>query len=150
MSDTNDKLKQKRAELDQKRKEHGEREMDMLRSNFWKKKEIEDRKRFERQTATESLLDFQYQSDNSLIFDLFVNWQTNAKTEKQKETIMTSIRAILRMQSYVHTLQTTSKLAVSNMLDEQRRTSQLLRKVNELEKENKYLKAEVKYYEQSK
>jgi hypothetical protein len=142
--ETNDKMK----ELNQQRKEHGQSEMDLLRSNFWKKKQIEDRKRFERQTATEGLLDLQYLSDNSMIFELFVNWSKNAKTESQNETINASIRAVLRMQSYVSTLQTTSKLAVSNMIEEQKMTSRMATEIRDLKQQVKSLKAEIEHYEQ--
>lgn len=142
MSDTNDKM----HELNQRRKEHGEKEIEFLRSNFWKRKQIEERKQFDRQSATEALLDLQYQSDHIMVMELIKKWLGNVKNESQKETLFEVIKSLMRMSSYVNTLQTVAKSSVCQMLDEKHNHNKTLRAKYDLEKENKALKTEIQYY----
>lgn len=144
MSDTNDKTK----DLNEKRKEH--RLLERAQLNFFIKHEKEKQKEFAQMSATESMLDFQYQTDYTMLFELFLNWLKKAKNDEQKKIINTSLKALMRMQSYCDTLQTVSKRATIDLNDERHITSRMVIKVSELEKQITTLKREIEYYDQDK
>lgn len=134
------------SDLNEKRKVHGEKERAQI--GFFIKKQKEKQVRFNQMEATERILDFQYQTDYSFLFELFVNWSKKAKSEKQKDVLNKSIFALMRMQSYCSTLQTVSKSAVVSLNDEKRLSTNMASKIHDLEKEISDLKKQVEYYEQ--
>lgn len=118
------------------------------RADFWAKKETEKQRRNNNLAATEGILDSKYESDYQLLFGLFLDWLKKSKTKEQKETLNFTFNALMRIQSYVSTLQTVSRSSVGEMMDERTRNNKLHTKVEVLEKQIKTLKAEIEHYEQ--
>jgi len=144
MSDTNDNLK----ELNEQKEEH--KKLERAQLGFFIRHEKEKQKRFDQMASTESMLDFQYQTDYLMIFELFLNWSKSAKTDKQKKTIDTSLKALMRMQSYCHTLQTVSKRATIDLNDERRMTTRMAKEKIKMKKTIETLTKEIEYYDQDK
>lgn len=115
---------------------------------FWEKKEAEKQRRNDNLAATEGILDLKYQSDYQLLFGLFLEWLDKSKTKEQREKLNLTINALFRIGSYVSTLQTVSREAVGEMLDEQRTNNGLKTDIQNLKKQVKSLKAEIEHYEQ--
>jgi len=142
MSDTNDKMK----DLNEQRKEHGL--MERAQMGFFIRHQKEKSIQFDRMQATERLLDFQYQTDYTMLFELFLKWLKGAKNDDQKKTINTSIQALMRMQSYCDTLQTISKRTMLDLNDERRMTTRMAHDAADLKKQIETLKKEIEYYGQ--
>lgn len=123
-------------------------DLEKSRAGFISRLLDQEKEKFERLEATERLLDLKYQTDNTMITHLFTKWITKSKSDSQKKTITDCFLAMMRISSYVDTLQTISKSAVSMFLREKKECNRLLTQNTELKRENAILKKMVEDYEQ--
>ncbi len=122
-------------------------DLDKQRENFYKKKLEEDRVRFDRMTATESILDLKYQTDSIAVTELLTDWISKAKNDNQKKILTDTILSMMRINSYVSTLQTISKDSTLRYIDEKLAHNKLVKESSILKSENEKLNKMIKDYE---
>lgn len=121
--------------------------LDEQKVNFYKKKVQEDRVRFDRMTATESILDLKYQTDSIAVTELLTDWISKAKNDNQKKILTDAILSMMRINSYVSTLQTVSKDSTLRYIDEKLAHNKLVKESSILKAENEKLNKMIKDYE---
>jgi len=114
--------------------------IDKARERFLSELIDNQKKDFERLESTERLLDLKSVLDGNFLMENFTKWYGNSKNKDQKKIIFDCINSLMRLNSYIDTLKTVSKMSVIELNTEKKRNQQLLRKVNEMTYEIKMLK----------